>query len=49
MDATRSFTYKRYMRDGSTEERNGTTAQPQRIRTGKTQRDKSKRSHKGES
>lgn len=40
-----SFKYKRYMRDGTTEERTA-VSDPKRVRTGKTQKDHKKR-HKG--
>lgn len=36
------FRYKKYMRDGSVEERTA-VADPKRVRTGKTQRDHKKR------
>lgn len=44
----RSFTYKRFMRDGTVEERHGISNDPKRVREGKTAKDKSKRSHKEE-
>jgi hypothetical protein len=44
----RSFTYKRFMRDGTVEERHGVSGDPRRIRTGKTAKDKNKRHHKEE-
>lgn len=36
------FRYKKYKRDGTTEERTATT-DPKRVRTGKTEKDKKKR------
>lgn len=39
------FRYKKYMRDGSVEERTA-VPDPKRVRTGKTQRDNKKR-HRG--
>ena len=44
-EKSKSFTYKRYMRDGSSQEMNGTTQQEKRIRTGKTAKDRNKRGH----
>lgn len=38
-----TFEYKRYMRDGTVENRTGTTDQAQRIRKGKTEKDGRKR------
>lgn len=35
----RSYTYLRYMRDGSVEERHGVSNNPKRVRNGKTARE----------
>lgn len=45
--AANTYTYKRYMRDGSVEERTGFVNDPKRIRTGKTEKQR-KRKHKHE-
>jgi hypothetical protein len=42
----RSFTYIRFMRDGTVEERHGISDLAKRIRTGKTARDRSRRPKK---
>lgn len=39
----RSYSYKRFMRDGSVEERHGVSDNPKRVRTGKTERDRNKK------
>lgn len=38
-----TFEYKRYMRDGSVDNKIGTTNQEQRIRKGKTDKDRRKK------
>lgn len=35
----RSYSYLRYMRDGTVEERHGVSNDPKRVRTGKTNRE----------
>lgn len=43
MDKQRTFTYLRYMRDGTTQEFTGIVNDPKRIRVGKTAKSKARK------
>ena len=42
-DKQRTYTYKRYMRDGTVQEFTGTVNDPKRVRTGKTAKRRGRR------